>query len=101
VRPQQLEDGSVAVHGPLDDRGRLEVGCRIHPACREQGYAAEALRALLDWATAQFGITRFVVAVPSRREARDLVPIEVSRERASEHAEPINELAELIELDRR
>jgi RimJ/RimL family protein N-acetyltransferase len=92
--------GSIGVHGPPDDGGRLEVGCRIHPSCRDQGYAAEALRALLDWTTARFGVTRFLVAVPSRREPRDLVPIEISRELASSHADPIDELAELVELER-
>lgn len=89
--------GSVGFTGPLDERDRLEVACRIHPAHRGHGYAAEALSALLDWATARFGITRFVVAVPSPREPWDLVPIEIGIRPAEPLDDLIDELAGLIE----
>lgn len=80
--------GSVGFTGPPDERDRLEVACRIHPAHRGHGYAAEALSALLGWAMASFGITRFLVAVPLPREPWDLVPIEIG----IRHAEPLDDL---------
>lgn len=57
--------GSIGFHGPPDERGRLEVGCRIHPAYRRRGYAGEAMAAMFEWAATSLGITRFLVAVPS------------------------------------
>jgi len=92
--------GSIGFHGPPDDRGRLEVGCRIHPAHRGQGYAAEALAALLDWATMRFGISRYLVAVPSRHEPWELVPVDISGGQEASPGEPIEGIAELIELER-
>lgn len=93
--------GSVGFHGPPDARGRLELGCRIHPAHRGQGYAAEASTALLDWAATRFGITRFLVAVPARQEPWDLVPLEISNRGSATPGGPIEGLAELIELEPR
>ena len=57
--------GSVGFHGPPDERGRLEVGCRIDPAYRGRGYAGEAMTAMLEWAAVHLGITRFLVSVSS------------------------------------
>ncbi len=54
--------GSIGFHGPPDERGRLEASCRVHPAHRSRGFAAEALGALLDWATEWYGVTLFLVA---------------------------------------
>lgn len=88
--------GSIGFHGPPDDAGRLEVGCRIHPAHRGQGYGAEATAALLDWATESFGITRFIVAVPSRRQDPDPVPIEVGSRRTEGPDQEIDGLANLL-----
>jgi len=57
--------GSVGFHGPPDDRGRLEVGCRILSAYRGRGYTGEAMAAMFEWAATRLGITRFLVAVSS------------------------------------
>lgn len=89
--------GSIGFHGPPDDHGRLEVGCRIHPAHHGRGYGAEATTGLLDWATARFGVTRFLLAVPSRREGPDPIPIVIASRRAGRRAEDVNALAELLE----
>ena len=74
--------GSIGFHGPPDDRGRLEASCRVHASHRSRGFAAEALGALLDWATAWYGATRFLVAVPAAGERREPVPIEIADARA-------------------
>jgi len=55
--------GTIGFHGPPDDRGRLEVGYRIEPDYRRQGYASEAVRAMFDWASREHGIRRFVASV--------------------------------------
>ncbi len=76
-RPNRRAIGSVGFHGPPDSAGRLEVSCRIQPAQRGRGYGAEATTGLLDWAADRFGIMRFLLAVPSPREAPRAVPIEI------------------------
>jgi RimJ/RimL family protein N-acetyltransferase len=92
--------GSIGFHGPPDEAGRLEVSCRIHPAHRGRGYGAEATTGLLDWATARFGITRFLLAVPSRREAANVVPIEIASRRSGGPDQEIDALADMLEGDR-
>jgi len=55
--------GSIGFQGPPDERGRLEIGCRVDPAHRGRGYAGEAMTAMFEWAAARLGITRFLVSV--------------------------------------
>jgi [ribosomal protein S5]-alanine N-acetyltransferase len=51
------QDGAVVghcgFHGPPAVIGRAEVGYTVFPEHRRQGYAAEAVRALVDWAQQQ------------------------------------------------
>jgi RimJ/RimL family protein N-acetyltransferase len=49
--------GDVGFMGPPDDTGAVIVGCAIIDDARGQGYATEALSALLDWAREQSGLT--------------------------------------------
>ena len=69
--------GSVGFHGPPDAEGRAEVGYRVEPDYRRQGYAREAVKALFDWAYRTHGVTRFVASIapdnePSLTLARQL-----------------------------
>ena len=89
--------GSIGFHGPPDDRGRLEVGCRIQPASRGQGYAAEALSAMLGWATSRFGVKSFVVAVPSLHESWSLVAVDMAIGRRVSADGAVVELATLFD----
>ena len=49
--------GDVGFVGPPDEIGAVSVGCAITEDARGQGYATEALTALLDWARGQSGLT--------------------------------------------
>ena len=89
--------GSIGFHGPPDDGERLEVSCRIHPAHRGQGFAIEALAALLEWATERFGVQRFVVAIPSGHERWDPVPMEIDDGRAEPPGRRADALDQLLE----
>ena len=60
--------GSIGFHGPPDDKGRVEVGYRVEPQYRRQGFASEAIRALFDWAHATHGISRFVASIAPDNE---------------------------------
>ena len=49
--------GDAGFLGPPDATGAVNVGCGITEGARRQGYATEALAALLDWAREQSGLT--------------------------------------------
>jgi RimJ/RimL family protein N-acetyltransferase len=49
--------GDVGFMGPPDATGAVSVGCAITEDARGQGYATEALSALLEWARGQSGLT--------------------------------------------
>jgi len=42
--------GLAGFKGVPDSRGEVEIGYGIDPACRGQGYASEAAKALITWA---------------------------------------------------
>ena len=48
--------GTIGFHGPPDASGRLEIGYSVQSSYRRQGFAREAVRAMLDWAAAEHGI---------------------------------------------
>ena len=49
--------GDVGFMGPPDATGAVSVGCAISEDARGQGYATEALSAVLEWARRQPGLT--------------------------------------------
>jgi RimJ/RimL family protein N-acetyltransferase len=49
--------GDIGFHGPPNPSGSVTVGYGLAPAARGQGYATEALRALVAWALAQPEVT--------------------------------------------
>jgi RimJ/RimL family protein N-acetyltransferase len=49
--------GDVGFMGPPDATGAVSVDCGIAEDARGQGYATEALAALLEWARGQQGLT--------------------------------------------
>lgn len=61
--------GTIGFHGAPDDQGRLEVGYRIEPEYRRQGYTREAVRGMFDWAATEQGVHRFIASVRPDNEA--------------------------------
>ena len=49
--------GDVGFMGPPEDTGAVSVGCAITEDAQGQGYATEALSAVLEWARRQSGLT--------------------------------------------
>jgi RimJ/RimL family protein N-acetyltransferase len=71
---RRLVVGKAGYHGPPDDRGMVEVGYSIDPQYRRQGYARAALRALIDRAGREPGVTTVRASVsPDNAPSRDLV----------------------------
>ncbi len=55
--------GEAGFHGPPDAAGRVEIGYMVLAAHRRRGYAEEAARGLMSWASADQGITRFRASI--------------------------------------
>jgi RimJ/RimL family protein N-acetyltransferase len=49
----QVVIGDIGFHGPPNQGGAVTVGYGLAPGARGQGYATEALRAVVAWALAQ------------------------------------------------
>jgi ribosomal-protein-alanine N-acetyltransferase len=60
--------GSVGFHGRPNEDGQVEIGYHVEPGFRRRGFATEAVRALLAWAAAEHGITRFRASVAPSNE---------------------------------
>jgi ribosomal-protein-alanine N-acetyltransferase len=52
-RSSGLAIGTIGFFGPPDDAGAVMIGYGLVPSARNQGYATEALRALVEYALAQ------------------------------------------------
>ena len=62
-RQQPLVVGDAGFHGQPDGDGRVEIGYKVIDGHRRRGYAEEAVRALMAWATAEQGVTRFRASI--------------------------------------
>jgi [ribosomal protein S5]-alanine N-acetyltransferase len=76
-RQEPIVVGEAGFHGPPDADGRVEIGYMVVSEHRRRGYAEEGVRALMAWATAEHGITRFRAGIspqnaPSLRLIRKL-----------------------------
>jgi RimJ/RimL family protein N-acetyltransferase len=49
--------GDAGFVGPPDETGAVTLGCAVIESARGQGFATEAMQALLDWAATQSGLT--------------------------------------------
>ncbi|HPM76951.1 MAG TPA: GNAT family N-acetyltransferase [bacterium] len=52
-RADRVFVGDIGFFGPPDENEQVEIGLQIAPAHRRQGYAREAVAALIDWAFAR------------------------------------------------
>jgi RimJ/RimL family protein N-acetyltransferase len=59
----------IGFHGRPDGQGRAEIGYEIFEPYRRRGYAREAVRGLLAWATRRHGVRRFLAAIAPDNEA--------------------------------
>lgn len=89
--------GTIGFHGPPDDRGRVEVGYRVEPAYRRQGFTREALRALFDWANREHRIRTFVASISPDNEASLALTRGFGFVRVGEHMDEVDGLEYVFE----
>ncbi len=78
----QVVVGRIGFHGPPDDSGMVEIGYEVLPSYRRNGYAREAVVAMLRWAQNDPAVRRLRASVspgnlPSRRLVAGLGFVEV------------------------
>ncbi|HEV8280490.1 MAG TPA: GNAT family N-acetyltransferase [Candidatus Limnocylindrales bacterium] len=91
--------GSIGFHGPPDDDGRVEVGYRVEPQYRRQGVATEVVRALLDWANREHGVTRFRASTAPDNLASQAVLARFGFRQTGTQMDEIDGLELVFELD--
>jgi [ribosomal protein S5]-alanine N-acetyltransferase len=91
--------GTIGFHGRPDEQGRLEVGYRVEAPYRRQGYAREAVRALIDWAASAHGIHRFIASISPTNEASLRLAEGFGFQRTGEHIDEIDGLEIEFETD--
>lgn len=89
--------GSVGFHGPPDEAGRLEIGYSVDPEFRRRGYAIEAVRAMLDWASKRYGVGRFLASVAPDNEPSLGLIRQLGFRRVGEQLDPIDGLEYVFE----
>ena len=66
--------GYLNFHAGPDERGMVEVGYTLLPEARGKGYAIEAVRAAVDWATSVHGVQRVRASIaPDNERSINLV----------------------------
>jgi [ribosomal protein S5]-alanine N-acetyltransferase len=88
--------GTAGFHAPPDAQGRVEIGYRIDPAYRRQGYAIEAVRGLFDWAAAQ-GVYRFVASISPDNAASLALAAQLGFRKVGEQIDDIDGLEYVFE----
>jgi ribosomal-protein-alanine N-acetyltransferase len=86
--------GEAGFHGPPDGEDRVEIGYMVVTQHRRQGYAEEAARALMSFASAEHGVTRFRASVSPGNAAslsliRKLGFIQVGRQHHDQRGEEL------------
>ena len=91
--------GTAGFHAPPDAAGRVEIGYRVDPSYRRQGYALEAVRGLMDWAAAR-GVHRFVASIAPDNKASLALAAKLGFERVGERIDDIDGLEYVFETTR-
>jgi ribosomal-protein-alanine N-acetyltransferase len=86
ARREATVAGDAGFHGPPDADGQVEIGYQVVSEHRRNGYAEEAVRALMAWAAAEQGIARFRASIsphntPSLNLIRKLGFVQVGSQR--------------------
>jgi RimJ/RimL family protein N-acetyltransferase len=60
--------GLINYHGPPNEMGQAELGYTVFEPYRRRGYASEAARAMMSWASREHGVVDFVLSISPANE---------------------------------
>ncbi len=98
--------GHIGFHtGPNPDYlqgfapGGIELGYTVLEPFRRQGFALEAIEALMDWAATGHGLTRFVVSIRPDNQPSLALAAKLGFQRIGEHLDEVDGLEHVFRLD--
>ncbi len=89
--------GYINFHGPPAD-GAAELGYTVLPTHRRRGYAREAIRGMMRWATREHGVRRFVVSIAPDNQASLALAAGLGFRQTGSHIDPEDGLELVFEL---
>jgi RimJ/RimL family protein N-acetyltransferase/protein tyrosine phosphatase (PTP) superfamily phosphohydrolase (DUF442 family) len=100
--------GTIGFHSPPGPDylkslapGGIEFGYTIFPAHRRQGYAREAIQALVSWAAQEQDVPSFVLSIEPGNAASLALAQELGFEKVGEHIDPETGLEHIFRLEAR
>lgn len=104
-RADQRMIGHISCHGSpgmshLEPyaTGGVELGYTVFPAYRRQGYAAEALDAMINWAAREHAVPAFVLSIAPDNTASLALARRLGFTRVGAHIDPEDGLEEIFAL---
>jgi RimJ/RimL family protein N-acetyltransferase len=96
--PQRPMAGHIGFH-QTPRGGGLEMGYTVFPRYRRQGYAQEAIQALMHWAWDEFSVSRFRLSISPENRPSLALAAKLGFERTGEQMDPEDGLEYVFERD--
>lgn len=78
--------------------GAVEFGFEVVSTCRRQGFAEEASRALMNWASNSHGVKKFIVSISPDNLASQALAAKLGFVRIGSHIDEVDGLEDILEL---
>lgn len=106
LRDTRVMIGHIGFHAPPGSEdlaevspGAVEFGYTVFDAYRRRGFASEAIRALIDWASSEHGVTRFIASIEPDNVASMNLAHKFGFRKISSQIDPIDGPEDILELD--
>ena len=76
----------------------VEFGFGVFPAYQRRGYAREAAKAMMQWATENHGVTEFIVSISPDNVASQALAAQLGFVRIGSHVDAVDGLEDRLEL---
>ena len=86
-----------AEHLQSNSPGAAEFGFEIFPSFQRQGYAREAATALMQWANADHGVTRFILSIRPDNIASQALAAKLGFTRIGSHIDEVDGLEDILQ----
>lgn len=86
-----------AEHLQSHSPGAAELGFEIFPPFQRQGYAREAATALMQWANAEHGVTRFILSIRPDNLASQALAAKLGFTRIGSHLDAVDGWEDILE----